>query len=93
MAAPIPSQHTKPTSPWSTWVPAVGGAILAGAAAGTAYWKRNEVAQYGAQVAGVGTWMRDHMQYVGNLWDERALARRVDDIMQLVEDGGVIFYK
>ncbi|KAG8766660.1 hypothetical protein FRC12_006727 [Ceratobasidium sp. 428] len=31
------------------------------------------------------------MQYVGNLWDEKALAQRVDDIMRLVEEGGVAF--
>ncbi|KAF8605249.1 hypothetical protein BDV93DRAFT_490531 [Ceratobasidium sp. AG-I] len=90
MAPPI-TQVTKSSSPWSTWVPAVGGAILAGAAAGTAYWKRNEVAQYGAQVAGVGTWMRDHMQYVGNLWDEKTLAQRVDEVMQIAEEGGIAF--
>lgn len=71
----------------------MGGAILAGAAAGTAYWKRNEVAQYGAQVAGVGTWMRDHMQYIGNLWDEKAMAQRVDAVMQIAEEGGIAFYK
>ncbi|KAG9092193.1 hypothetical protein FRC06_000199, partial [Ceratobasidium sp. 370] len=91
MPPPSVSQVTKSTSPWSTWVPAVGGALLAGAAAGTAYWKRKEVAEYGAQVAGVGTWLKDHMQYLGNLWDEKALARRVDEVMRLVEEGGVAF--
>ncbi|CAE6447622.1 unnamed protein product [Rhizoctonia solani] len=83
------AQHSKSASPWTTWAPAVGGAIIA---AGTAYWKRNEVVQYGAQVAGVGTWLRDHMQYIGNLWDEQASRRRVDAIMELVEEGGVIFH-
>ncbi|KAJ1308952.1 hypothetical protein OPQ81_004635 [Rhizoctonia solani] len=93
MAPPIMAQHSKSASPWTTWVPAVGGAIIAGAAAaGTAYWKRNEVAQYGAQVAGVGTWLRDHMQYIGNLWDEEALKLRVDAIMELVEEGGLSFH-
>ncbi|KAG8768441.1 hypothetical protein FRC12_005563, partial [Ceratobasidium sp. 428] len=91
MAPPSASQVAKSSSPWSTWVPAVGGAILAGAAAGTAYWKRKEVVEYGAQVAGVGAWLKDHMQYVGNLWDEKALAQRVDDVMRLVEEGGVAF--
>ncbi|KAG8731886.1 hypothetical protein FRC11_001779 [Ceratobasidium sp. 423] len=93
MAPPTIAQHSKPTSPWATWIPAVGGAIIAGAAAaGTAYWKRNEVAQYGIQVAGVGTWLRDHMQYLGNLWDEETLRLRVDAIMELVDEGGVVFY-
>ncbi|KAG8743960.1 hypothetical protein FRC10_011034 [Ceratobasidium sp. 414] len=88
---PSASQATKSASPWSTWVPAVGGALLAGAAAGTAYWKRKEVVEYGAQVAGVGAWLKDHMQYIGNLWDEKALAGRVDEVMRLVEEGGVAF--
>ncbi|KAH7343487.1 hypothetical protein B0J17DRAFT_625186 [Rhizoctonia solani] len=92
MAPPTITQHAKSTSPWATWVPAIGGALIAGAAAGTAYWKRNEVAQYGAQVAGVGTWLRDHMQYIGNLWDEGSLKLRVDAIMELMEEGGVAFY-
>ncbi|CAE6420948.1 unnamed protein product [Rhizoctonia solani] len=88
-APPTVAQHSKSTSPWTIWAPAVGGAIIA---AGTAYWKRNEVAQYGAQVAGVGTWLRDHMQYIGSLWDEQASKRRVDAIMELVEEGGVTFH-
>ncbi|KAG9127836.1 hypothetical protein FRC07_008479 [Ceratobasidium sp. 392] len=91
MAPPGTSQIAKSASPWATWVPAVGGAILAGAAAGTAYWKRKEVAEYGAQVAGVGTWLKDHMQYIGNLWDEKASAQRVDEVMKLVEEGGIAF--
>lgn len=33
------------------------------------------------------------MQYIGNLWDEEALKERVDAIMNLVEEGGVVFYK
>ncbi|GAB1519806.1 hypothetical protein RhiTH_002876 [Rhizoctonia solani] len=89
MAPPTVAQHSRSVSPWATWAPAVGGAIIA---AGTAYWKRNEVAQYGAQVVGVGTWLRDHMQYIGNLWDEQASKRRVDAIMELVEDGGIAFH-
>jgi hypothetical protein len=94
MAPPVSAaQHIKTSSPWATWVPAVGSAIIAGAAAGTAYWKRNEVVQYGAQVAGVGTWLRDHMQYIGNLWDEQALRLRVDEVMGLVEEGGIVFCK
>ncbi|CAE6431692.1 unnamed protein product [Rhizoctonia solani] len=93
MAPPTMAQHSRSTSPWTTWAPTIGGALIAGAAAaGTAYWKRNEVAQYGAQVAGVGTWLRDHMQYIGNLWDEEASRLRVDAIMELVEEGAVAFH-
>ena len=94
MAPPTIHQHSRSTSPWTTWAPTIGGAIIAGAAAaGTAYWKRNEEAQYGAQVAGVGTWLRDHMQYIGNLWDEEASRLRVDEIMKIVEEGAVTFHK
>ncbi|KAF8759906.1 hypothetical protein RHS01_01650 [Rhizoctonia solani] len=78
----------RPTSPKPTSQP-TRAAIMAPPTVAqhrTAYWKRNEVAQYGAQVVGVGTWLRDHMQYIGNLWDEQASKRRVDAIMELVEE-------
>ena len=58
--------------------------MLAGAAAGTAYYKRDDI--------GVGyRWATDHMKYVGNLWDEKALTKRVDDLMQIEEKMGVLF--
>ncbi|EKM59798.1 uncharacterized protein PHACADRAFT_206021 [Phanerochaete carnosa HHB-10118-sp] len=76
-----------PASPWKKWAPAafaVGGALLAGTAAGTAYYKREDI--------GVGyTWATDHMKYVGTLWDEATLKKRVDDLMQIEENMGVLF--
>ena len=58
--------------------------MLAGAAAGTAYYKREELS--------VGyTWATDHMKYVGNLWDEGRLKKRVDDLMEIEEKMGVLF--
>jgi len=75
------------TSPWSKWTPAayaVGGALLAGAAAGTAYYKRDDL--------GFGyKWVTDHMRYVGALWDEAALHRRVDALVEIEQEMGVIF--
>lgn len=72
---------------WSNWAPAayaVGGALLAGAAAGGAYYKRDDL--------GVGyTWATDHMKYVRNLWDETALHQRVEDLVDIEEQEGVVF--
>lgn len=85
--AALPPVPPGPASPWKKWAPtafAVGGALLAGAAAGTAYFKREEI--------GVGyTWATDHMKYVGTLWDEATLRKRVDDLMQIEEKLGVLF--
>jgi hypothetical protein len=56
-----PSAGALPAPPktgWAKWAPAayaVGGAMLAGAAAGGAYWKKDEIG------AGV-TWANDHMK-------------------------------
>ncbi|PBL02342.1 hypothetical protein ARMGADRAFT_1005737 [Armillaria gallica] len=72
---------------WSKWAPAayaVGGAVLAGAAAGGAYYRRDDL--------GVGyTWATDHMKYVRNLWDEPALRQRVDNLVDIEEQEGVVF--
>lgn len=87
--APVAALPPPPASasPWQKWAPAayaVGGALLAGAAAGTAYYKRDEI--------GVGyTWATDHMKYVGTLWDEGTLHKRVDDLMLIEERFGVLF--
>ncbi|KAK0206358.1 hypothetical protein DFS33DRAFT_583819 [Desarmillaria ectypa] len=87
-----PAAESTPPPPesktsWSKWAPAayaVGGAILAGAAAGGAYYKRNDL--------GVGyTWATDHMKYVRNLWDEPALRQRMDDLVDIEEQEGVVF--
>ncbi|KAK0230978.1 hypothetical protein IW262DRAFT_1453901 [Armillaria fumosa] len=80
-----PPPESKPS--WSKWAPAayaVGGALLAGAAAGGAYYRRDDL--------GVGyTWATDHMKYVRNLWDEPALRQRVEDLVDIEEQEGVIF--
>lgn len=89
--APVPAIAAPPVtnSPWKKWAPAayaVGGALLAGAAAGTAYYKRDEI--------GVGyNWATDHMKYVGSLWDEQSMRQRVDDLLELEDKMGVMFRK
>lgn len=74
-------------SGWTKWAPAlytVGGAVVAGAAAGGAYWRRDDL--------GVGySWATDHMKYVRNLWDEEALKRRVNSLIEIEETEGVVF--
>ena len=84
--APPPSQPSQ--SAWSKWAGptayAVGGALLAGAAAGSAYYKKDDLTQ------GL-TWATDHMKYVGNLWDEAALDQRVEALVDIERDQGVIF--
>lgn len=62
----------------------MGGALLAAGAAGAAYYKREEI--------GVGyAWATDHMKYVGTLWDEATLKRRLEDLFQIEEKMGVMF--
>lgn len=69
---------------WGKWA-AYGGAVLAaGAAAGTAYYKRDDL------TSGYG-WASDHMRYIGNLWDENAMRRRVESIINLEDEAGVLF--
>jgi len=93
--ATTPTTIPPPTTPstaasgpsWMKWAApaayAVGGAIVAGAA-GSAYYKRDEI--------NVGfTWATDHMKYVGNLWDEATLTRRVESLINLEEQAGVTF--
>ena len=63
---------------------AVGGAILAGAVAGGAYYKRDDLTQ------GL-SWATDHMKYVGNLWDEESLNQRVEALIDIEKERGVIF--
>lgn len=75
------------TSPWQKWAPAayaVGGAVIAGAAAGTAYWKRDDLStRY--------KWATDHMQYVGALWQERELQNRLKALLDIEDEMGVMF--
>lgn len=81
-----PNAQTSGSS-WSKWAPAayaVGGALVAGAAVGGAYYKREDLGQgY--------TWATDHMKYVRNLWDEDALKRRVETLLDVEKDMGVVF--
>ncbi|KAI0682902.1 hypothetical protein BC835DRAFT_1531179 [Cytidiella melzeri] len=91
--APVAALPAPPPSPgrsgggWKKWAPAayaVGGAFLAASAAGAAYYKRDNI--------GVGyAWATDHMKYVGNLWDEATLKKRLDDLFQIEEKMGVMF--
>jgi hypothetical protein len=82
-AQPAAAQASSPPSLWSKWAPAayaMGGAVLAGGA----YYKRDDLTQ------GL-TWATDHLKYVGNLWDEAALAKRVEDLVDIEKDHGVVF--
>ncbi|CAK5280034.1 unnamed protein product [Mycena citricolor] len=80
--------NTATSSPWAKWAApaayAVGGALLAGAAAGTTYYHREDI--------GLGySWATDHMKYVGNLWDSDALDKRVDFLTNLQAQESVLF--
>lgn len=74
-------------SGWAKWAPAayaVGGALVASAAAGTAYYRRDDI--------GSGySWATDHMNYVRNLWDEEALRKRMRDLNDVQVHLGVTF--
>lgn len=87
-APPAPNTTNRASaSAWGKWAPTmygVGGVLLAGAAAGTAYWKKDDI---GSGYA----WWADHMKYVGNLWDEKALKARVDKAIEIEQELGVIF--
>lgn len=87
VAQPAAAQAPPSPSLWSKWAPAayaVGGAVLAGAAAGGAYYKREDLTQ------GL-IWATDHLKYAGNLWDEAALAKRVEDLVDIEKEHGVVF--
>jgi hypothetical protein len=77
-------------SGWGKWAGpaayAVGGAILAGAAAGGAYYKKDDLTQG-------FSWAGDHLKYVGNLWDEAGLEQRVEALLDIERDLGVVFRK
>lgn len=88
-APPPTTPNTGTSNPaWGKWAaPAaytIGGAILAGAAAGGAYYKRENLSM------GL-TWATDHMKYVGNLWDEETLKRRIEALINVEEQAGVVF--
>jgi len=84
---PMPARPQAPQSVWGWAGPAmyaVGGAVLAGAAAGGAYYKRDDLTQ------GL-SWATDHMKYASNLWDEEALNQRVEALIDIEKEDGVIF--
>lgn len=86
-AITAPPNAQASSSGWAKWAPAayaVGGALLAGGAAGAAYYKREDLTEgY--------TWATDHMKYVGNLWNEEALKKRVESVIEVEEKLGVSF--
>ena len=87
-ALPAPEPATRSGGFWQSWgttALAVGGAMIAaGAAASAAYYKKEEI--------GIGyTWAMDHMKYVGNLWDETDLNKRLDTIVGYDKKMGILF--
>lgn len=87
-AAARAQSTTTTTSVWSKWAPAayaVGGALIAGAAAGTAYYKRDDI---GTSYA----WVSDHMKYVGNLWSQAELEERLSKLLEIESRMGVLFH-
>ena len=69
---------------WAKWASYGGAVLAAGVAAGTAYYKRDDLT--------LGyTWATDHMKYVGNLWDETKLQKRIENVINLEEKLGVLF--
>ncbi|KAJ3764726.1 hypothetical protein FB446DRAFT_625238, partial [Lentinula raphanica] len=89
-STPLAAITTPPTTEtgWGKWAPivyAVEGVVTATAAtAGAAYGRRDDL--------GVGyIWATDHMKYVRNLWDEDALKRRIDALIEIEKKEPVIF--
>ncbi|KAF9509853.1 hypothetical protein BS47DRAFT_1373410 [Hydnum rufescens UP504] len=82
------SRAANDNSGWGKWAPALiglGGAVVAGAAAGTAYYKREDLSSS-------VVWAGDHLKYVGNLWDEKKLRYRVDSLIAVRKESGVLFH-
>ena len=87
-AAPPAQESAAGASLWQKWAaPAaytLGGALFAGAAAGAAYYKREDL--------GVGAmWVTDHLKYVGNLWNKDELETRLDNILRIESRQRVLF--
>jgi hypothetical protein len=86
---PAPSSTSAATSSWGGWgstALAFGGTLLVGAAAGSAYYKRNDLNQ------GFSSLM-DHMKYAGSAWDEQGLRSRIDALVDAQEKRNIIFHK
>lgn len=74
-------------SAWTKWAPAayaLGGAVIAGATAGAAYMRR-------VDIASGYTWASDHMKFIGDLWDEKTMRERLDNLLAANAKHGVIF--
>ncbi|BEI89083.1 uncharacterized protein CcaverHIS019_0204450 [Cutaneotrichosporon cavernicola] len=79
-------QRTPPQQSWWNAKAAVGlGAIaVAGAAAGTVYFRREDLATG-------WKWGAEHMTFVRNLWDKQAMRDRLDRITELQNSRNVSF--
>lgn len=64
----------------------MGAVALGAAAAGTAYYRREDF------VNG-WKWGSEHMRFVGNLWDTKAMEGRMVDMAELVQARGIGFRK
>lgn len=81
------TSETAPASTWAKWAPAayaIGGAVLAGATAGAAYMRRDDIT-FGY------AWASDHMTFIGSLWDEQAMRERLDNLLAVHKDHGIVF--
>ena len=80
----IPASSPGRWGSWGSAAYAVGGALVAGAVAGAAYYHRADIETgYGA--------LTEHMQYVGALWEKDALAVRVRCLVEGEAKHGIVF--
>lgn len=71
-------------SAWAKWAPVLGGAVIAGATAGAAYMRRDDI------TSGY-TWASDHMKFVGNVWDEKTMGERLENLLAANVDHAIVF--
>lgn len=84
---PPGTSESSSASAWAKWAPAayaIGGAVIAGATAGAAYMRRDNI------TSGY-TWASDHMKFVGNLWDEKSMRERLENLLAAHTDHGIVF--
>jgi hypothetical protein len=62
------------------------GAVALGAAAGTAYYRREDFMNG-------WKWGFDHMTFVRNLWDDAAMKERLETLDRLSEERNIMFWK
>lgn len=87
-ALPAPEPATGAGGFWQKWgttALAVGGTVIAaGAAASAAYCKKEDI--------GIGyTWALDHMKYVGNLWEQEEMDKRLNTVVEYDKRMGILF--